>query len=481
MILSWMKHGCVLVAWLLLAGCASLPKEAGFASVQKTVMDRTGMHINWNKGTKADQAVTEAIRSMLGAQLTADEATQIALLNNQTLQATYEELGIAQADVVEAGLLRNPVLSAEVRFPKHVALPFEIEGVQSLLDLLLMPMRKRAAGAAFDAAKMRVTAEVLNMAADVKASFYRVQAAEQLVEMRRSIVHATDSSFDAARRLHNAGNISDLALANERALHEQAKTDLRRAEAEALDAREELNALMGVWGADTTWTVEPRLPALPPEEVGQKGLESLAVSQRADLIASRQEIEVAAQSLGLTRYAALGSDLSLSGHLERDADGTTTVGPGIQVPLPIFNQGQPAIAAAQARLRQSQRRYSALAVQVRAQVRRAHNKMIGARDRAAYLGVVIVPLRHEIVQQNQLQFNAMQIGVFELLQAKQAEIDAGREYIEALRDYWVARAELERAVGGPLKPSAPATQPVSTPSDAKARPADPEHHHHHGE
>jgi cobalt-zinc-cadmium efflux system outer membrane protein len=423
-----------------------------------------------------------SVRSLLRQELTADAAVQVALLNNRNLQATYEELGVAQAELVEAGLLKNPTFTAEVRFPKYHALPFEFDVTQSFLDLLVLPLRKRAAGAAFEAAKQRVTSEVLNTVADVKASFYRAQGAAQLVDLRRTITSATEASYDIAKRLHDAGNTTDLALANERALHERARVDLAKAEREALDAREELSALMGLWGEETGWTLAARLPDLPASEETLLGLESLAVTRRGDLGAARQEVALNLQNLGLTRYMALG-DVTLGGHLEKDSDGDLTVGPALNVPLPIFNQGQPALDAAQARLRQSRQRFAALAVQVRAQVRRARNHVTAARDMAQYLARVVVPLRHQIVQQNQLQFNAMQIGVFELLQAKQSEIDAGRDYVEALQDYWVARAELERAVGGRLPGDAPTTQPAPVePAPRMPAPADAhEQHHHHGE
>jgi cobalt-zinc-cadmium efflux system outer membrane protein len=97
---------------------------------------------------------------------------------------------------------------------------------------------------------------------------------------------------------------------------------------------------------------------------------------------------------------------------------------------------------------------------------------------ANYYRQVVIPLRHQIVEQNQLQFNAMQIGVFELLQSKQAEIDAGREYVEALKDYWMARAELERAVGGAFDNVAPTTQPTDSTSTPATQPAGHENHHH---
>jgi cobalt-zinc-cadmium efflux system outer membrane protein len=467
----------LIVSASALAGCASVPREAGFGDVEKVVADRSGKRVHWDQGTPADAEVADVVRSMLRKELNADEAVQIALLKNQNLQATYEELGIAQAELVEAGLLKNPTLSAEVRFPGRPKLPLEIDVTQEFLDLLFLPLRKRAAEAAFEATKLRVTHEVLDTAAEVKAAFYRAQGAEQLVEMRRTITQATEASYEAARRLHEAGNITDLAFAQERAMYEQSKIELAKAEAEALDVREELNALMGIWGTDTGWMVPPRLPELPQAEVDPNGLESLAVSQRLDLAAARQEIQRLAQTLGVTQYTALVPEVNVTAHYEREPDGANTVGPGVELPLPIFNQGQPAVAAAKARLRQSQRRYAALAVEVRAQVRRARNRLLAARDRANYYSRIVIPVRHQIVQQTQLQYNAMLVGIFQLLESKKDEIEAGREYVEALTEYWVARAELERAVSGRLRVAMPSTR--ATPPPATTQPSGSEGHKHH--
>jgi cobalt-zinc-cadmium efflux system outer membrane protein len=461
----------------LLAGCANVPPDAGFSDVESAIAQRTGKRVQWNRGTEADKHVEAAIRSMLGNELTADDAVQIALLNNQNLQATYEDLGVAQAELFEAGLLHNPTLNAEVRFPKHARLPIEFDVSQSFLDLLLLPIRKRAADSAFAATKLRVTHQVLNVAADVRLAFYRGQGSAQIVDMRRSIVAATDASFDAAKRLHDAGNITDLAFANEQALHEQAKVDLAKAQREALDAREDLSALMGVWGNQIEWTLAARLPELPGEDGVPMRFESVAVSQRADLGAARQEVDVAAQSLGLNGYTAMISDLQIGVHFEQDADGTTTAGPTVQIPLPLFNQGLPAIAAAKARLRQSERRYAALAIEIRSQVRRCRNRLTAARALAESYSKVILPLRHEIVRQTQLEYNAMGAGVFQLLQAKQGEIDAGREYVQALQDYWIARTELERALGGRL--SAGSTTQPATSQSSETPPSQPEHQHQH--
>jgi cobalt-zinc-cadmium efflux system outer membrane protein len=102
------------------------------------------------------------------------------MLNNRDLQGTYTELGVAQADLVQAGFFRNPILDAAVLFPLSGVRPdLQLSVVISFLDALYVPLRKRVAAAQFEDAKLRVTGTVLDFAAQVRAAFYGHQANEQ--------------------------------------------------------------------------------------------------------------------------------------------------------------------------------------------------------------------------------------------------------------------------------------------------------------
>jgi len=435
----------------LLAGCASVPEEAGFPDVEQAVAERIGARVEWDRGAPVDREAAAAVRSLLGRELEAASAVQVALLNNRRLQAGYAELGVAQADLVEAGLLRNPVFDLELRFSSD-GTGLEGSVVQNFLDLFFLPLRKRIAGAAFERAKLEVTGAVLDLAAEVRATFYALQAAEQTRELRETVRLAAEAAHELARRLHEAGNLNDLDLANERAFHEQAKLDLAAAEADVLELRERVNGLLGLWGPDTGWTAARRLPDLPPEETPGAGLEKRAVEQNLALAAIRQEIEIAAGRAGLARWTDLFPEGALGVTTEREFDGTWGVGPAFVLPLPLFNQGQPAAAAARARLRQSQELYYATAVEVRARARAARSRLEAARARAGYFFGVLLPLRQAIVEETQKRVNAMAASLFQLLTARREQIEAGTEYIESLRDYWIARTGLDQILSGRLPP-----------------------------
>jgi cobalt-zinc-cadmium efflux system outer membrane protein len=430
-------------------GCATVPREAGFGDVEATVAERIGQRVHWNQGTASDQAVAEIVRSMLAKDLTADEAVQIALLNNRNLQATYEDLAIAQADLVAAGLLRNPVFDAEVRFVEGGGgTGFELAVVQDFIDVLYIPLRKRLADAAFEATKLRVAGAVLDLAGETRTAFYAFQASQQMLEMRRQVVRATEASYDLAKRLRAAGNTTELDLFNERALHEQSRLDLRGAEAQLLRDRESLTTLMGVWGASADWTAPGRLPVPTEPEEPAEAMERRAVERSLDLASARLEITQTARAVGIAAPFGLLPDAELGATAEREPDGEWAVGPAVSVPIPLFNQGQPAVASAQAELRRAQQLYAATAVQVRSRARAVASDVAAAREQVDYYASVVLPLRGRIVEQTQLQYNAMQLGAFQLLTAKQQQIDAGAAYVNALHDYWVARAELDLLLNG---------------------------------
>lgn len=460
----------VVLTAALLSGCAAGRHGDDFASVQSLAIDRIGKRVGWNGHTADDRAAEHALRGLLARPLTADAAVQVALLNNRNLQATFEELGIAQADFVQAGLLRNPVLDVSVRFPNvapsKTYLNFAV--AENFLDVFLIPARRKIAEAQLDEAKARVSNEVFELAAKTASAFYAWQGAQQRVDLLGTIADATAASLDAATRLREAGNTTELDYLGERAQADRAKVDLANARADAADARERLNALMGIADDQLNWTAAARLPELPAENVRAEGLESLAVRQRQDLTAARGEVLTQARMYGFTVDTRFFASADVGADAERETDGQWRIGPSLVIPIPLFDHGQAAAARARSVLRQSEQRYAALAIDIRSQVRAARSRLLNARSTAQFYRDEILPTQQRLLEQTQLHYNGMLVGVFQLLQAKRDEIDAAVQYVNALQSYWTARAELERAIGGrlPLDGPGTATQPTTTPRAA---------------
>lgn len=452
------------------ATCARVSAERGHDQVASIVGQRTGHKTRWEKGPPDDARIAGWVRDLTSHGLTREKAVEIALVNNPDLQATYEELGISQADVVQAGLLRNPSFGADLGFRLNNGANDELRLslVQDFLDLFVLPSRKAIAREQFEADTLRVAHRALAVAAEVEKAVVTAQAAVELVAFRRTVVDSAAAVADLSQRQYDAGNISELDRATESAAYQQAKLDLSREEIELLEAREAVNRLLGLWGETTSWRFAEGLPPLPAGEPTLEHLESFAMSRRLDVAVARRQAALLSKAVDLARSTRLIGRLEVGVDMHQDPNGPRLLGPNLVIELPIFDQRQAMIARLEAQRRQQERRLSAVAIDARSEVRLAEVRLKTGREVVVHYRDVLLPLRANVSAQALLHYNGMFISVFQLLAAKQGEIDARRGYLEALRDYWKARVELARALGGSL-PSAVADGPA----EAAAKPVVP--------
>jgi outer membrane protein, heavy metal efflux system len=157
----------VAAALALVTGCASTSPEAAFKDVAQSVETRSGHKVRWDQGGDDDKEADKAIDRLLSRDLTVDGAVQVALLANPSLRGKFEELAISQADLVQAGLLKNPAfgIGRTAWDMEHIDPNLFATVEQDFLDLLTMPMRKRVAKTELEATKLEVGDHVLELAA----------------------------------------------------------------------------------------------------------------------------------------------------------------------------------------------------------------------------------------------------------------------------------------------------------------------------
>jgi outer membrane protein TolC len=426
---------------------ACVPADAGYQDVRQTTAERIHQDVRWS-AHEPSSAGDKQTRELLTRPLTADAAVQLALLNNQGLQAEFEELGVARGRLVQALRLPNPTADASLRFEPSTSTNIEVQGLLSISDLVFLPMRNGVARAGLDAAKASVAGRILDLALRTRVAFYDCQAAEQSLELQGTILVALRASFEVAQKLHDAGNTTDLSLANERALYEESRVTYTRTEAELVTRREELRALLGL-SAQETWTTEPRLRDSVAPDDDLATLESRAIERSLDLELIRRRFEASAKGANIAGVQGWIPELRAGVAAERDR-GQWGIGPAVTVEVPLFYQGQGERGVALAEMRRQQKLYSDSALRIRATARTVASRLQSAAKTADYYKRVLLPLREQIVSDTQLQYNAMSVSVFQLLQARRDQIDTARTYVELLRDYWVLRAEADQLIAGRL-------------------------------
>jgi len=449
------RYQMIFIAGILLFPAFSLLAKP-INTVQETVQSRTDKTIRWEQDQAAMAQTEQDVRNLLHKPLTINAAVQVALLNNRSLQATFEEIGLSAAELRNAGTIPNPSFNLSIRFPDRAPSGTDLEygAAIDFLRLLMLPLRKRVAKEQLEATTLRVADETLELVAQVKSAFYSVQASQQLLGRLNLISEANSVTLELVQRQHEAGNITDLALAQQLTAYSRSRIEVAQTETEIRQQREKLNRLLGLWGNETNWELTGSLPDVPGSDLSVNGLERLAISQRLDLQAQYLGITSLVRALGLTKSFRFIGALNFGVDSERGSDSRTITGPTFVLELPIFNQGQAAINRSEVALRQQQRKFEALAIDVRSRVRELRDQLSSQRELARFYRDELLPNQRRILSQTLLNYNAMQVSPLELFTAKTEEMQVEREYIGAVRDYWITRAELERAVGGSLQPLA---------------------------
>lgn len=454
----WLRSLSPLVA--LFIGAACVPSRAGYEDVRSITSARVGADVHWHTQAEA-QTPNPETRRLLATPLTKESAVQIALLNNASLQAAFERLGIARGSWVHARRLPNPSIDATVRYGAQERPEVDLDATISLSQFLYLPWRDGVGATELDAATLEVAGSAVDLAFDVQRAFLDYQAAAQRLELRRSIVESLKASVDIAQHLHEAGNVTDLALANERAFYEEARIAYASDEAAFAAEREQLTALMGLWGPlGSNWTAASMLPEPVSTSTLLNDLEQRALTSSLDLALARKRFETAAQKANLSQIEGWLPDLRGGISAERN-ESDWGLGPLAELTVPLFYQGQGTTEIALSEMRRERRTFTDTAVRLRARVRALSARLRTVTESVEYYESTLLPLRDEVLQQTQLQYNAMNASVFQLLQAKRDQIAAAQTYVSLLHDYWRLRAEAEQLLAGRLPTTRTSTNALS--------------------
>ena len=448
---------------VLLAGCVSFSEDGGFGEVGKAVAGRGAGEAQWIRSADEADSAAARVKELLAQPLTTQAAVQIALLNNRGLQARYAELGIAEADLVQASRWSGPTLSF-ARLKRGDEVEREASVSFDVLGLIAIPWSTKAQEHRFAAARHRAADQTMRLAFDTRRAWLQAVAAQQTAKYMEDVRQAAEASAELARRMAAAGNSPRLTRDREQALYADATAQLARARQAQVAARENLTRLMGLWGADVAYKLPESLPDLPQAAREGGELEAEALRQRLDVQAARREADGLARSLGLTRVTRYVDLFEVGFARSREDDGPVEHGVDLAFRIPIFDFGGPRAARAEHLYMQAVNRATDTAVRARSEAREAYSAYRTAFDLARHYRDEIVPLRKRISEEVLLRYSGMLSSVFELLADSRDAVASVIASLEAQRDFWMAEADLQMVLttgspgtsGAAMKASMPA-------------------------
>jgi outer membrane protein TolC len=429
---------------LVLPGCASLSSDGGYDRVSELSKERIGFTAPKAPGSPQTQ---ERLRTLLGEPLSPDAAVEVALLSNQRLQASLAELGIAEADLVQAGRLRNPGFSfgrlsgnSEVEIDR--AILFDLSG------LLTMPLRRAIEQRRFAQSQLQTALSIVRLATDTRRAYFQAVAALQSLSYMQQVDQTAQASAELAQRMTKAGNWNKLDQAREQAFRYEVGVQLARAEQTQRVSQERLIRLLGLNESQGVLKLPERLPDLPSALRRVDEIETLALAQRLDVQAAKFDTESTAKSLGLTRTTRWVNAFEVGYQNKSTTNTSLSQGYEVELTLPLFDWGQSRVRRAGSIYMRSFYRTADLALQARSEAREGYGAYQTNFNIAHQYRDEIIPARKRISDEVLLRYNGMLTSVFELLADARTQITSTNSAIDAQRDFWVADTELNFVVYG---------------------------------
>lgn len=440
------KAGLITLLSGLLQACAVISSHDNAAQLHTEADRQQAGAATWRRGEEAERQARDRIQALVGRELTPESAIEIALLAHPEVQLAFETLEISRSELVEASTISNPVGIVGTRRPSGNFSAFfpdrnvSVGILQNVVDLIDLPIRRRIAGAELERARLEAAERIVAHAAQVNEAYIQYVAALSIDRLRQEAVTLARGTLELIRQEVEGEEDGEEALLEARTATVQVEAAALRASLEAESARARLAQLMGIAGTFDDWRLGGALPPLPDADPPAAALETSALERRLDVRAARRALATRLDAAGVRRRWRWLGALELGAFRESASGGTRFTGPNAVVELPLFDQRQAEILAADAEARAAARRLEATTLAARSEVRTHAAELATVRLLLANHNDSLVPT---LVRLEGLA----PAGSLGARRARMARIDAEEARVELLRDYWRAKAALARAAG----------------------------------
>ena len=448
-----------------LTACVSYDVKQG---MQRTAQDTASFstdHLSLATTDAQRQQRASLTEQLLSAPVSQKQAVDLLLVNSPAFQNLLAQHWAQASAVAQTGRISNPTVALERIVTGSET---ELNGLLSfgLLDLLTLPQRADIARLKLTQAQIRLSADVVDQITLVRQAWVRAVAAHASLHYAQQVAEAAQASDELAARMQAAGNFNALTRSKHRMFHLQSQMQLAAAQQQTLTRTEELIRLLGL---DTTHAAQlqlpDRLPDIPDQALDVQAAATQAAKQRLDIRMAKAELDTAARAQGLTGITSrLDVELTVIGGTV-NSSGSTTQRSGAQISakLPLFDAGDMQRAQMNANTLAAVNRLQAAALEAASSLRETHAAYLTAYGIARQFKDELLPLRQRIADENLLRYNAMQIGVFDLLADAAEQSATVSAAIDAQQQFWLSDAALQSSlIGRPLSPSVTTAESVNS-------------------
>ncbi len=446
-----------IISIAIVSGCNTFRYEKDITNVKADVSSRLSAKsdIRIESVYDSEGDTDSFVAKILESDLTLGSAIQLTILNNPELQASFENLGIRKAELMEAAILANPNVhidraeSHSGRFRPHLRRYSQYHWTISmdLIDLFSKPNLAQISKAQIEVAKLRLTNQVLEKISDVSDAVHDYLYEQKSLSILEEIFSGDQAKLELAIEQNSAGNISDLDLVRQQMEYQDAKLQLTSQQRQLLLAKENLNKLMGLWGHSTAWTINPEFPDLEDDSFTENTLISSVLENNLELAAANYELNIFKRQYGMSKMMIIPS-IEFGASREKEDAHDPTNGRSLAFELPLFDHNQSEKNKLRAMIQKREKEIEAISIGLRSDLTLLYSLYTGLKKRLSYYESAILPIRKKYLILSEHHYNGMFIGPYELLDVKRSELLAKQDYYRTLRDCLNARSDLIHALAG---------------------------------
>jgi len=433
--------GAVLL--LTITGCA-VQSSDDVAVISQQIQSVSTQPLQQDISPAEQQLAAARVRELLQQRLSVSQAVELAILNNPEIQAELWSLGIAQSDLRQLSSLPNPGLKITRSLGGESNT--EVEFGFNLLSLLTLPAMRDLATQDFMLTRISVAQRIAQLIHETKLAYWQAVAAGEVLAFVEKVHSGTEASAELARRMAQTGNFNKLKFLREQSFLSDSSLNLLAARHSVHSSNEKLKRQLGLWQADAIVQLPERLPEVPKDRPAIAPIAQQSLDQRLDVQLVKLQLQRLADQadlIGATRLVNVFA-AEVSTNLQHSDERSFS----LIFELPIFDAGQHRVSKIAAQYQQAFAQATAVGIKASSELRQSFYNYKLQHDIALHYQQTVLPLQQQIAEENQLLYNGMFISVFDLLADARNQISAVTSAIQANRDFWLTRAELEMTMVG---------------------------------
>ena len=462
--ISVVKLAVVTAILASLTACAVNPGDP-INTVQAEIAAINSTPLRRIENDEQQQQIQQQVQGLLLHPLTLDTAVEIAVLNNKSLQAELFALGVSASELQQASQLPNPAIML-TRNVSDGNYSTELEFGFNILSLLTLPKVRQLETNRFEQARLVSAQRIAGIIADTRHAYWNAVAAQEVLRYIEQVYTTTEAGAELAKRMLQAGNFSKLDYLREQGLLTEATLNLVKARQLAYNSKAALQQQLGLWQESERLVLPDRLPEIPAELIEWRSVIQGGLDQRLDIRLAKLKLELVAQNAGLTKATRFinAFELEVGGNLQDSSERSYKA----VLELPLFDWGTYRVKKAEYQYKQAFNEAFATGVSARSELTTSYHNYASSHELAQHYKNAMLPIQQQIAEENQLRYNGMFISVFELIADARNQINAVTGYVNATRDYWLAKSQLDMVMIGVsvTKQESTEQQSVSTAADA---------------